>query len=232
MLNDCIYVISALCFKRHKKKCLLLQLHILQLHKMQNFYNNLTGDQKAYINLCVGMELQLLDHIPIKEVMLIVCDYATPISPNKAKAWGKCEHCNAKHRRQQSNLCMSCKTICLICKSLDANEKSLVCFSCMVRLPEHKTRALAVSQTPKHIMYRELFCIQFASEIHYQAVEIDKRRAAVEQENKVKELAFLKAEDAKPKDQQIAELRKKLYAANDQLRKYDYDPKIPKFSYY
>lgn len=174
----------------------------------------MTGEEKQYIHLTVELETEVSKHIPVTEVMLIICDFVSPVSPYKTKTWGKCEHCNVKHRRQQSNLCMNCKTICLICKGFDAVEKSLVCFHCMVRLPDHKTRALALSQTPKHIMYRELFCIRFASEIHYASLEGEKRRAAAEKEKKDKEDSFLRAQGNKPKDQQIAELREKLYAAN------------------
>ena len=131
---------------------------------------------------------------------------------------------------------MACKTLCLICKGLDANEKSLVCFSCMVRLPKHKTQALALSQTPKHIMYRELFCIKLPSELHYQSIESDKRRAAAEQVKKDKENTFLATEDAKPKDQQIQELRAKLYEANKLLDRARYalqlkEP-VPEYPYY
>ena len=196
----------------------------------------MTGEQRRFILLNVELETEVLKHIPVTEVMLIICDFATPVSPFKVNPWGKCEHCHNKHRRQQSNLCMACKTICLICKGLDANEKSLVCFSCMVRLPEHKTRALALSQTPKHIMYRELFCIKFPSELHYQSVKSDKRRAAAEQVKKDKENTFLATEDAKPKDQQNQELRAKLYEANKLLDRARYalqlkEP-VPEYPYF
>ena len=107
----------------------------------------------------------------------------------------------------------------------------------MLRLPDHKTRPLAISQMPKHIMYRELFCIQFASDVHYESIEIEKRRAAAVQEIRAKEDAFLKAEDAKPLQQQIAELRSKLYAANKDINMLknhvcsNIDPR-PKYPYF
>ena len=85
-------------------------------------------------------------------------------------------------------------------------------------------------------MYRELFRIKFASETYYEILETEKRRAVREKEKKDKEDLFLAAENAKPKDQQIQELRAKLYEANKILERARYalqlkEP-VPEYPYF
>ena len=175
--------------------------------------------------------------IPVTEIQLIISDYiATPIrQPWTVK---KCYACGNKHTRSVEWLCMNCRGICLGCKKLAAiNEKTPLCFHCNREKP-HIARAAASSNKTKSELYHEWHCVRtFPSEVHHRYMDTIKRIEAARVKKLQEEFLFLAREDAKPKDQQIAELRAKLYAANKQMNIFKYSlglniKAVPEFPYF
>ena len=100
------------------------------------------------------------------------------------------------------------------------NEKTIFCIDCIGKYPNlfntHKER-------DKYRVFLDWYKVDFPSGAYYREAERDRKRAAEKAEEKRKEDKFLAIEDAKPKDQQIAELRAKLYAANKILKDNQYN---------
>ena len=119
-------------------------------------------------------------------------------------------------------LCMDCKDLCIYpkCGRFTMNEKTIFCIDCIGKYPNlfntHKER-------DKYRVFLDWYKVDFPSGAYYREAERDRKRAAEKAEEKRKEDKFLAIEDAKPKDQQIAELRAKLYAANKILKDNQYN---------
>lgn len=195
----------------------------------------MTMDWSDYHRFTEGVADALAEHIPIIELSLIIQDYCTPPSPGLVHQ-GLCCNCHKKHRRQYSMLCMACKDLCIYpkCGRFTMNEKSIFCLDCMGKYPDlyntHKER-------DKYRVFLEWYKVQFPSIAYYKEAERTRKRDAERAEEKRKEDAFLAIEDAKPKDQQIAELRAKLYAANKLLHTNRFQltmrpPPIAEFPYF
>ncbi len=163
----------------------------------------------------IGDEIR--KHIPIIEISLIIQDYCTTSSPH-FDVYRICYHCKAKHHRTIENLCMNCRDLCLQCKNHTAvNEQSVFCRACRIANPRFQGMKFEPWDT-KSRLYREWHLINFPSDIYHRYTASQKRINDAAIEKKRLEDAFFAREDAKPKDQQIAELRAKLYAAYKVLR--------------
>lgn len=165
----------------------------------------MTMDWSSYHRFTEGVASELAKYIPIKEISLIIEDYCTPASPMFVHQ-GQCVNCHKKHRRQYSMLCTGCKNICLYpkCGGYASSEKAIFCLGCILKYPNlfdaHKER-------DKYRVFLDWYRVEFPSNVYYREVERDRKVAAMKAEEKRKEDEFLAIEDAKPKDQQIAELR-------------------------
>ena len=114
-------------------------------------------------------------------------------------------------------LCMDCKNLCLYpkCGQRTLSEKEIFCLGCIRKYPDlyntHNGR-------DKYRVYLEWYRVQFPSAAYYREIDSSRKLAAFRAEEKRKEDEFLARESAKPLQQQVNELRAKLYAANKILR--------------
>ena len=187
----------------------------------------------AYDKHIKGVADLISEHVSIPELNAIIQDYCAIPSPNKVMQ-GACLNCHKSHRRKYSMLCMTCKSLCLLCGLSGLAEHVLFCFGCAGKFP---SLANSHNGREKYRVFMDWHSIEFPSVQYLKGIESKRKKEIALAEEKRKELAFLAAEDAKPKDQQIQELRAKLYEANkqiDQLMSHHYiahQPR-PKYPYF
>ena len=114
------------------------------------------------------------------------------------------------------------------------SEKAIFCLCCVMKYPDlfntHKDRE-------KYRVFIDWYKVDFPSLAYFRRADLDRKVAAAKAEEKRAEDAFLATEDAKPKNQQIQELRKKHYEANRILNDNCYNlsmriAKLPAYPYF
>ena len=194
-------------FYAFRENVYIPRYHTLQLHKMQK----LTFEQSRYLKLNETIETELAKHIPVVDVALIIADYAISISPFMCNAFGICDHCNRKHRRTSSNLCMDCRNLCFMCKRTTCSEKVFICFYCLGTRKDYEVRPYMMMSGSKCQMYRSLFNVRFPSDVHVRVVAEQKRNEAARAEAKKLEAEFNAREAAKSMCDRYIECRAKLW---------------------
>ena len=178
---------------------------------MQDF----TLEQKQYMQRNETVETELAKYIPIIDVNLIIQDYAICVSPFLCNPFGICDHCNRKHRRQVSNLCMECRDLCFMCKRPICSEKAFVCISCISQRKDYEIRPYIAMSGLKCQMYRSLFNVRFPSDVHIRVLESRKRQEAARAKTKQLEDEFNTRESAKSMVDRYIECRTKLWALQE-----------------
>lgn len=194
---------------------------------------SLTADKQIRLQFGLTIDAiaaELSPYLPIREVSLIVEDFALTI-PAEMWVQGICVRCNAKHRCKKSNLCQRCQDVCLSCRELNMG-KSNICSSCIVKLENNFMFSL---KRPKHELWGEWYGgIQPPSYMHRKFEAAKKQRA--DEEQKLRD--FHAAELQKPTWMLVSELRVKLQTANiiiNQYREAHPDcglPAQPQYPYY
>ena len=161
------------------------------------------------------VETELAKYIPIIDVNLIIQDYAIGASPFLCNPFGICDHCNRKHRRQVSNLCMVCRDLCFLCKRTTCSEKAFVCFYYLAQRKDYEIRPYLAMSGSKCQMYRSLFNVRFPSDVHIHVVATQKRNEAARAKTKHLEDEFKAREAAKSMVDRYIECRTKLWALQE-----------------
>ena len=114
------------------------------------------------------------------------------------------------------------------------SEKAIFCPGCIIKYPDlfntHKER-------DKYRVFLDWYKVDFPSGAYIREAERQRKLAEMKAEEKLKKDEFLAIESAKPLQQQIQELRKKLYEANKILNDNYYNlstriAKVPVFPFY
>lgn len=172
-------------------------------------------DGLRWITEMDALTAEIQQVIPVHELALLIHDYIATPSPRTLQ-YGTCVRCNRSHNRYTSNLCASCIGVCVVCKTIAfCSEKKFICDGCATNpMRAAQFRSSHIPGIQKWCLYASWHCCRFPSDIHHDWQDSVKRQAAREAEKKAKEASFLMSKDRMTKDEQIAELRAKLYKAN------------------
>ena len=199
---------------------------------------DLTHEQQQYMQRNEIIETELAKRIPIIDINLIIQDYAIGASPFLCNNFGICDHCNTKHRRQVSNLCMRCKDLCFMCKRTSCSEKAFVCIHCIGLRKDYEIRPYIAMSGSKCQMYRQLFNVRLPSDVHKRVLETQKIRETARAEAKKLEDKFHAIEAEKSMVDRYIECREKLWKlqelVNEAKRTHNTTilPAQPVFPYY
>lgn len=158
----------------------------------------------------VDLSYALRPFIAVAGPRIIVEDYLAQPDQSRYIA-NHCVVCHTKNKSKVANLCVNHADICLMCKRSTGSKTRFVCMKCV---QSGASWVNALSEKRCQIYHAWYGVTRFPSEIWPRIDASIKKEKRAAQEDALRKCMFIARQIMTPKDIRIAELTRKLYAAN------------------